>query len=111
MAMTIAQALEAFISDNNGRTFEQAVKDATTAGFSGSGYAVELFEDGTFRVLWNGQIGNLYASPGLILGIPQFGEETISDWAEYGENTDLWFALEEAEAALREGFQMAREVK
>lgn len=104
--MTIAQALDSFISDNGGRTFEQAVKDSTQAGLGGSGYSVELFEDGTFRVLWNNQIGNLYQSPGVILGIPQFDQETVNDMAEYGDDADLSFALEEAEQTLREKFAM-----
>ena len=102
--MTIAQALDNFIND--GAAFEQAVKDSTSAGFGGSGYSVELFEDGTFRVLWDGQIGNLYVSNGVILGVPQFDQETIDDMAEYGDDADLSFALEEAEAALREALEM-----
>lgn len=96
---TFENTLEAFISSSE---FEQAVKDSTTAGFGGSGYSVEVFEDGTWRVLWNNQIGNRYVSPGIILAIPQFDEETINDWTEYGDACDLSFALDEAADGLRE---------
>lgn len=105
--MTIKQALETFI---NSTDFEQAVKDSTTAGFSGSGYSVELFEDGTYRVLWNNQIGNLYRSLGLILGVPEFDQDTVNDMSEYGDDADLSFALEQAEAELREAYAMSQEI-
>lgn len=109
--MDIHQALENFISDKSGATFEQAVKDSTLAGFGGSGYSVELFGDGTFRVLWDNQIGNLYRSSGVILGVPQFDQETVNDMQEFGGDADLSFAMEEAEASLREAYAMTLEVR
>lgn len=96
---TFEATLEAFISSNE---FEGAVKSSTIAGFGGSGYSVELFEDGAWRVLWDNQIGNLYVSPGVILGIPQFDQDTINDMQEYGDDCDLSFALDEAAESLRE---------
>lgn len=104
---TFEQTLAAFIDSAE---FEQAVKDSTVAGFGGSGYSVELFEDGTWRVLWDNQIGNLYISDGVILGIPQFDQETINDWDEYGDDCDLSFAIDESAEELREKLAYKREV-
>ena len=95
-------ALNAFIESDK---FEAAVMSSTTAGFGGSGYSVELFEDGTFRVLWNNEIGNLYRSPGVILGIPQYQQDVIDDINEYGNDADLSFALDEIKAELRQALQ------
>jgi hypothetical protein len=50
---------------------EEAIMKSTQASFSGSGYSVELFLDGTYRLLWNGQIGNRYDSPGIIVPVPR----------------------------------------
>jgi hypothetical protein len=100
--MTVQQAFEHFIADDGGKTFEEAVKSSTTAGFNGSGYTVELCEDGTFRVLWDGMIGNQYYSPGILLSIPQFDQDTINDMDTYGENVDLSFAMAYVEESMRE---------
>jgi hypothetical protein len=59
--------------------FISAVVSSTKAGFGGSGYSVEFFPDGTHRVLWDNQIGNLYVSAGYIVGIPQLSEEQLSE--------------------------------
>ena len=99
--------LEAFIDSSE---FEQAVKDSTTAGFGGSGYSVELFADGTWRVLWDNQIGNLYISDGIILGVPQFDQETVNDMQEYGDDADLSFAIGEAGEGLRESLEARKEI-
>lgn len=67
--------------------FKQGVFSSTKAGWGGSGYSVELFPEGTWRVLWDNQIGNLYQSRGVILSLPQLpdsaGEE--SEWEENWE--------------------------
>lgn len=73
--MTIAAAFQAFMSSD----FEPACDSATKASWGGSGYSVELFDDGTYRVLWDDQIGNCYDSPGLILGIPTLNDEEWDD--------------------------------
>ena len=91
--------LNEFIDSNE---FEDAVKSSTTAGFGGSGYSVELFDDGTWRVLWDNQTGNLYMTPGVILGIPQFDDETVNDMQEYGDDADLSFAIAAVAEELRE---------
>ena len=59
--------------------FTNGVVSATRAAYSGGGYSVELFRDGRWRVLDNGQIGNLYESPGIIIGLPTY------ESAAYGE--------------------------
>lgn len=98
--ITWNSTLEAFISSADGKTFESAVESSTVAGFGGSGYSVELFADGTFRVLWDNEIGNLYQSPGIILAIPQFDQDVVNDMNEYGDDADLSFALEEIAAQM-----------
>lgn len=59
--------------------FVDAVVSSTQAGFDGSGYSVEVFEDGTSRVLWDNQIGNRYESPGMIVRIPQLSAEEAEE--------------------------------
>ena len=79
------------------KDFEDACVSSTKAGWNGSGYSVELFEDG-YRVLWNNQIGNLYDSPGVILSVPELGDD---DWDE-----EHGHFFGNAEEAMREAFQM-----
>lgn len=57
--------------------FVDAVISSTQAGFGGSGYSAEFFEDGSHRVMWNGQIGNLYESAGEIVPVPQLSQEEV----------------------------------
>lgn len=59
---------------------------------------MELFEDGAYRVLWNNSIGNLYDSPGVILGIPELGDE------EWDEDPAIRY-YDRAEEEMRESFQ------
>jgi len=74
--MSIKTAALSFV---NGPEFAEAIVKSTRAGFGGSGYSVELFPDGSHRVLWDNQIGNLYQSPGVILKVPQVSQSSISD--------------------------------
>lgn len=63
--------------------FIPAMIGATHAAWDGSGFSVELFPDGHYRVLWNGQIGNRYQSPGLLVSVPAFEDEYVAgdpDW-------------------------------
>lgn len=73
--MTIQQAFDCFLSDS----FEAAADSATKASWNGGGYSVELFADGTYRVAWNNDIGNLYDSDGVIIPIPPLSDE---EWDE-----------------------------
>ena len=61
----------------NSQEFVDAVVSATNAGFGGSGCKVEFFEDGSHRVLFNGEIGNLYKSTGEMVPVPQLSEEQV----------------------------------
>lgn len=74
------KALENFLNDGE---FTEALSLATRAGFSGSGYSVELYEDGSFTVLWDNTIGNKYQPKGIILSVPQFSDE---DWKEFEDS-------------------------
>lgn len=95
--MSIQQAFEAFMSES----FQSAVDSSTKASWGGSGYSVELFDDGTYRVLWDNQIGNLYSSPGLILSIPALDGED-----EWDEDPDLRF-YDNAEESIRASLEQA----
>jgi hypothetical protein len=67
------QAFDNFMSS----AFEAAVDSSTTASWGGGAYAVELFEDGTYRTMHKGSLGNLYDTDGLLLTIPSLSDE---DW-------------------------------
>ncbi len=41
-------------------SFKEGCIDSTKASWGGGWYSVELFTNGTWRVLWNNQIGNKY---------------------------------------------------
>lgn len=71
----ITAAYEKFLSE----AIEGAIESSTKASWGGSGYSVELFANGTYRVLWDNQIGNLYESPGAIIKIPPCSDEEWSD--------------------------------
>lgn len=90
--VTLEQTLEAFIKSDE---FAEAVIKSTKAGFGGSSYKVELFPDGTSRVLWTNQIGNRYDTPGTIETIPALSDsdyqafEEITGTVDEVENTDI----------------------
>lgn len=94
--MSIQNAFDNFMSTD----FEAAVDSSTKASWSGSGYSVELFEDGTYRVLWNNQIGNRYESPGLVLGVPSLNDE------EWDDDPSIRF-YDNAEQAMRDKYAEA----
>ena len=86
MTTKLEEALEMFLE---GDEFASAIISSTKAGFAGSGYSVALLPDGTHHVLWNNQIGNLYETPGVILGIPKLSDEDYQDLCEMaGELAD-----------------------
>lgn len=70
---------QAWIAYRTSDKFYASIDSSTAAGWGGSGYSVELFEDGSFRILWDNNIGNLYISPGIILGITQLKEDEWDD--------------------------------
>lgn len=90
----IKRAFETF---KNGSDYYTAFDSSTKASWGGSGYSVELFPDGHYRVQWDNQFGNLYNSPGLILGIPVLGDD------EWDEDPELRF-YGNAEEALQSAF-------
>jgi hypothetical protein len=56
--------------------------------WGGGYYAVELFPDGHWRVLWSGEIGNRYQSPGVILTVP-----TAPEWGDLSDEDVLTEAI------------------
>lgn len=90
---SLSTALDSFLKSDD---FKACVISSTKAGFGGSHYSVELFEDGTYRVLWANQIGNLYISPGAILTLPTLDDENLEEmegWTEE-EIQDTAFSLQ-----------------
>src|SRR5882724_7223482 len=108
MATQLEQALEGFLHSGD---FKEGVISSTKASWGGSAYSVELFPDGSHRVLWDNQIGNKYNSDGVILGIPTLSgdlDECLSDGeADEEECFSLVFDNEEDEIAqsLREALE------
>lgn len=101
--MSVKQAFENFMSND----FESAVISSTKAGWGGSGYSVELFDNGTYRVLWDNEIGNLYNSPGLILSIPQLSND------DYDEKNGHYFdnAKQEMQDWFKENWEANQNVQ
>lgn len=101
------QTLEQYIDSGD---FKSGVISATKAGWGGSGYSIELFEDGTWRNLWNGQIGNLYETSGIILNLPQISENETSDLNEEvvgNDDTDMLLG----EAFDNEAYELAQDLR
>jgi hypothetical protein len=73
------EILEVFMASGD---FKAGCISATKASWSGSGYSVELFQDGTWRVLWNNEIGNLYKTPGVILGLPTPDDADLQEYLD-----------------------------
>ena len=96
--MSIRQAFELFMSVS----FKAAVDSSTAASWGGGGYSVELFENCSYRILWDNQIGNLYETPGRIISIPTLGDE---DW---NEDPDLRF-YDNAEQEIWDTFNQTEE--
>lgn len=89
-------ALTSFV---HGDDFVPAVVKSTQAAASGEHYAVELFDDGTYRVLWSNQIGNRYESPGAIIRVPALTADDCTDSyaAEFYRDelaSEMWDALD-----------------
>jgi|AntAceMinimDraft_5_1070358.scaffolds.fasta_scaffold69954_2 hypothetical protein len=47
-----------------------AVDSSTKAALRGDHYVVELFSDGPYKISWSNNVGSLYFSRGLSVGIP-----------------------------------------
>ena len=99
--MGLQDAFDRFMTDKNSEVFYEAVNLSTKASWTGSGYSVELFPNGTYRVLRNHNIGNLYDSPGLILGVPPLSQDNWDD-----ENPGIRY-YDDAEDEMRDRFHEA----
>lgn len=96
--VTFEQTLEAFIKSDE---FAESVIKSTKAGFGGSSYKVELFPDGTWRVLWANEIGNRYDTPGTIETIPALSDSDYQAFEEMTETVDVVNNTDVLAAALR----------
>jgi hypothetical protein len=91
MQATMNATLKKFLESPD---FAEGCKSATKASWGGSGYSVELFPDGTWRVLWDNEIGNLYISPGEIISLPALDDDDYQqDVIEHGMDEDEYFYL------------------
>lgn len=69
----------------NSQEFISGVVSSTKAGFGGSSYSAEFFNDGSHRVMWTQSIGNRYEHPNSeIVTIPQLSQEQCNE-ADDGE--------------------------
>lgn len=73
---SITTAFELFMADE--AAVEEAIDNSTSASHSGGSYKLELFHDGTYRVLASNQIGNLYNSAGLLISIPTLRDDEMA---------------------------------
>ena len=93
--MSIENAFHNFMSQD----FEDTVISSTKASWSGGSYKVELFCDGSYRIHWSGNVGNLYDSNGLMLTVPSLSDE---DWNQTPSQCFFDNAEEEMRAKFRE---------
>jgi hypothetical protein len=90
-------AFTAFMNEK----FQEACVSSTKASWGGSGYSVELYDDGSYRVLWDNNIGNLYDSPEIIISVPALGDD---DWDKNGDHF-----FDNAEESMTDWFNVAVE--
>lgn len=91
--MSYQEAFDSFMQE-----FDSACDKATEASYSMSGYSVELCSDGSYRVIWDNNLGNRYDSPGVLLGIPPLTEdETDAEQAMKDKFEEAMKLLEESE--------------
>lgn len=78
---------------------DEAIASSTKASWGGLGYSVELFPEGHYRVLWDNQIGNLYDSPSVIIGVSPCSDD---DWDEDESIRFYDNAIEDMDAKLEQ---------
>lgn len=100
--------LEAFLKSSD---FKEGIVSSTRASWGGSGYSVELLPDGTSRVLWNNEIGNLYETPGVILSLPalDYDPEDKDEYVDGGTGTESEFLAEQFYLEESENAQILRD--
>lgn len=104
-SQALEKCLEAFLRSPD---FGEGCKAATKASWGGSGYSVELFADGTWRVLWDNEIGNLYESPGEIISLPVLNDDDYQECVVDRDMTedDYFFSVfQNDEEELKQGMR------
>lgn len=69
--MTMYDSFNAFMKEG----FETACISSTKASWGGSGYSVELTDDG-YRVIWD---GSCYDSEAMVIGVPPVAADDYDD--------------------------------
>lgn len=95
--MSIAESFDSFVKSAD---LKKALDSSTKASWGGEYYVVELFDSGTYRVLWSEQIGDVYDSEGMILRIPALTDE------EWDDDPSIRF-YENAKEGLKASFEQA----
>jgi hypothetical protein len=89
--MATITTLEKFLESDD---FKSGVISSTKASWVGSCYSVELLPDGTWQVLWDNHIGNLYETPGKILRLPTVSTDDMSEYVDSGAGDEDAFLSE-----------------
>lgn len=105
----IKEGYDAFRQDDDGKNLKEGILKSTRAGWGGSGYSVELFPDGTYQVLWDNQIGNLYDSPGWIFSLPKLNSDTYDDYHDDCEDGGECEGCEACENKYRNDYEYTLE--
>lgn len=103
--MRIRRTLDTYLESDD---FKEGVIASTRASWGGSGYSVELFEKGTWRNLWNSQIGNLYQSEGIILRLPTLYTDDMQQYVDDEVGSEDEFLSEAFENEREEIAQVMR---
>jgi len=95
----IKKTFNAFVSDR--QALEAALDSSTKSSWGGGHYVVELFPDGSYRVIPGNDMGTKYFSPGIVLTLPSLSDD---DWGDCVEAEDRFY--DNAEEALKESFDI-----
>lgn len=108
-AQALEKCLEAFMASNE---FPEALAKGTCDSWGGGGTNVELCPSGierqSWRVLFNNEIGNLYESPGEILGLPTLDDDDYQKCVVEGDMTqeEYFFSVfQNHEEELKQGLR------
>lgn len=104
--MSFASTLDKYVQSDD---FKSGVIASTRASWGGSGYSVELFNDGTWRNLWNSSIGNKYKSVGVIIPLPALDTDGKQQYINEGAGDEEDFMKEQFYIEEQEIAQLLRD--
>jgi hypothetical protein len=100
MDKSLMETAKAFMASDD---WKAGIANATRASWGGGGCSVELFRSGSWRLLWDSTIGNLYQSDGIIVALPIANDEDadMNDPIDFEMVVDF-AAIEECERWLND---------